>query len=124
MSERYEKGAEVFEQVIGSAPPAEGPDFLKVTVENLFADVWARDGLSVRDRRMLTITVLATMCKRDSLEGHVRQALVSRDLSFAELQEVAIHLAHYAGWPVGQLVFDVAIRTAMELKAARKKSET
>ncbi len=37
--EKFQKGAKKFEEVIGFAPPASGPDFLKITVENLFADV-------------------------------------------------------------------------------------
>src|SRR5262245_18937273 len=48
MSDKMKKGAEVFEEVIGYPPPERGPAFLKLTVENLFADVWAREGLSIR----------------------------------------------------------------------------
>ncbi len=106
---KYQRGAEVFEQVVGFAPPAKGPAFLRLTVENLFADVWSREGMSVRDRRLITITVLAMMGKRDSLELHMRRALETEDLSPKELSELAIHLAHYAGWPTGQLAFDVAM---------------
>lgn len=119
-SDRYAKGAAVFEQVVGFAPPDKGPDFLRLTVENLFADVWAREGLSIRDRRLVTITVLALMLKKDSLETHLRQALASGDLDFTEVQETMIHLAHYAGWPTGQLGFEAAMKVFMELRAEKK----
>lgn len=119
MTERYEKGKKVFEEVIGFAPPDRGPDFLKLTVENLFADVWAREGLSIRDRRLVTLTVLVLMAKEESLALHLRQALVKGDLQKKEVEELMIHLAHYAGWPLGQFGFDVAMKVFGELRAAK-----
>src|SRR5437868_6474502 len=113
MSDKLKKGAAVFEEVIGYPPPQRGPAFLKLTVENLFADVWAREGLSIRDRRLVTLTVLTMMGKRDSLEGHLRVAL-EKDLSYREVEELMIHLAHYAGWPVGQMGFETAMAVHME----------
>jgi 4-carboxymuconolactone decarboxylase len=115
-SDRWKKGAETFEKVIGFAPPERGPDFLKLTVENLFADVWAREGLSIRDRRLITIALLAASLKEESLALHVKQALVSGDFTRKELEEVMIHLAHDAGWPTGQLGYDVLGKVLRELK--------
>ncbi len=115
-SEKFEKGAKVFEEVIGFRPPEEGPAFLKLTVENLFADVWAREGLSIRDRRLVTLTILLTQMKEESLALHLRQAMKG-DLTKKELSELMIHVAHYAGWPVGQLGFD----TLMAILAENKK---
>src|SRR6266481_1298516 len=118
-SEKYLRGAAKFEEIIGVAPPERGPDFLQLTVEGLFADVWAREGLPRRDRRLLTLTVLLLMGKEDSVALHLRQALVSGDLSKQEIQEVMIHLAYYAGWPVGQLGFEVAMKVFAELRAEK-----
>ncbi len=117
-SEKFEKGAKVFEEVIGFRPPEEGPAFLKLTVENLFADVWAREGLSIRDRRLITLTILLTQMKEESLALHLRQALKG-DLTKKELSELVIHVAHYAGWPIGQLGFD----TLMAVLAEKKRNE-
>ncbi len=114
-SEKFEKGAKVFEEVIGFRPPEEGPAFLKLTIENLFADVWAREGLSIRDRRRITLTILLTQMKEESLALHLRQALKG-DLTKKELSELMIHVAHYAGWPVGQLGFDTLMKTLAETK--------
>lgn len=118
---KFDKGARVFEQVIGWRPPAEGPTWLKITVENLFADVWAREGLAIRDRRLITLTILCTMLKEDSLKPHLEAALKSGDLSKKELREMMIHVAHYAGWPVGQFGFDVLMKTVAELELAGEK---
>jgi 4-carboxymuconolactone decarboxylase len=115
-SEKFEKGAQVFEEVLGFRPPEEGPAFLKLTVENLFADVWAREGLSIRDRRLVTLTILALQMKEESLKLHLKQAL-RKDLTKKEISEVMIHIAHYAGWPVGQLGFDTLLASLAEMKA-------
>jgi 4-carboxymuconolactone decarboxylase len=119
MSEKFEKGAAKFEEVIGFAPPEKGPDFLRITVENLFGDVWSREGLSIRDRRLITLTVLTLLGKESSIELHMRQALTKGDLSKKEVEELMIHLAHYAGWPVGQVGFDVAMKLFGELRKAK-----
>jgi 4-carboxymuconolactone decarboxylase len=113
-SERFQRGADVFEQVLGFRPPEQGPAFLHLTVEHLFGDIWSRDGLSVRDRRLITLTVLAMLGKEDGLRGHLRQALASKDLSKREVSELMIHLAYYAGWPVGQLGFEAAMKVMAE----------
>jgi 4-carboxymuconolactone decarboxylase len=121
-SERYLRGAQKFTEVIGQAPPEmgeKGSDFLTLTIENLFADVWAREGLSVRDRRLVTLTVLTLLTKEDSLLGHLRQALKSGDLSKKEIEELMIHLTAYAGWPVGSFGFDVAMKVFAELRKPR-----
>jgi hypothetical protein len=36
------------------------PDFIKLTKETLFGDIWKRPELSARDRSLITITVLKT----------------------------------------------------------------
>ncbi len=113
-SEKYQKGAALFAQVLGSAPPDKGPAFLRLTVENLFADVWGREGLSIRDRRLITVTILTMLLKQDSLEGHLEQALASGDLAPKELQEIMIHIAHYAGWPTGSFGFDAAMKVLQQ----------
>ena len=37
--------------------------FVAFTVDHLFGDVWSRPGLRVRDRRLMTIGVLAALGK-------------------------------------------------------------
>lgn len=122
-SAKFKKGAAKFEEVIGFPPPAKGPDFLTITVENLFGDVWSREGLSVRDRRLITLTVLVLLGKEGSIELHLRQALARGELTKKEVEELMIHLAHYAGWPVGQAGFDVALKLFAEMRKARGAAE-
>ena len=74
------------------------PKLAQLTDEVLFGDVWARPGLSPRDRSLVTVSALISMNRPDQLRSHMALALdngVSKD----ELIETLTHLAFYAGWP-------------------------
>lgn len=90
-----------FEARLASVPPESRP-YSEETVDRLFADVWARPGLSVRDRRLLTIGVTAALGRADLLETQIVGALKAGELDREQLGEVVLHLAYYAGWPNGQ----------------------
>ena len=77
----------------------EGP-YVDVTVDHLFGAVWTREALDVRDRRMLTIGVLAALGQANLLEIQFRSALARGELTEEQVREVVLHLAHYIGWPL------------------------
>jgi 4-carboxymuconolactone decarboxylase len=101
-SERFQKGAAKMKELFG-AEPRSGmmqEDFLNITVENLFGDIWGRPGLETHERSMITVAALTVLSRSPELKVHIRGALnvgVSRE----KIQEIMIHLAHYGGWPVG-----------------------
>ena len=74
------------------------PKFAQLTDEVLFGDVWARPGLSQRDRSLVTVSALIAMNRPDQLRGHLARAR-QNGLSDAELLEAITQLAFYAGWP-------------------------
>ena len=62
-SERYQKGAAKMKELFG-AEPQPGmmqEDFLNITVENLFGDIWNRPGLELRERSMITVAALTVL---------------------------------------------------------------
>jgi 4-carboxymuconolactone decarboxylase len=83
------------------------PKFAQLTDEVLFGDVWARPGLSPRDRSLITVSALIAMNRPDQLRAHLARAR-ENDLSDAELVEVITHLAFYAGWPSAVTAIGVA----------------
>ncbi len=101
--ERYEKGREAFTRVMGFAVPPRGQanPLLDSTVENLFGEIWSREGLSTRDRRLITIVIVTCLMQGDYLKLHLQAALANGEFTAAELREVMLHMAYYAGWPVG-----------------------
>ncbi|MEV8349504.1 carboxymuconolactone decarboxylase family protein [Streptomyces niveus] len=74
------------------------PKLADLTDKVLFGDVWERDGLSPRDRSLVTVTALIALYRSEQLGFHLKLAL-DNGLSKDELSEAVTHLAFYAGWP-------------------------
>lgn len=73
-------------------------EWLPMAVENVFGGLWARPGLSRRDRSLVTIAILIQTRALDELRVHF-QAAIKNGLSKAELAEVIYHAGAYAGMP-------------------------
>ncbi len=86
------------------------PKFAELTDDVLFADVWAREELSPRDRSLITVAALITGGNTEQLSFHLNKARAN-GLSETELIEVITHLAFYAGWPNGGLPKAVPAKT-------------
>jgi 4-carboxymuconolactone decarboxylase len=74
------------------------PGLATLTDDVLFGDVWLRPDLSLRDRSLVTISVLIATGKPAQLEGHLGRALNNGVLP-SEASGVLAHLAIYSGWP-------------------------
>jgi 4-carboxymuconolactone decarboxylase len=86
------------------------PKLAQLTDDVLFGDVWERTELSPRDRSLVTVMALIANGNTEQLPGHLSRAK-QNGLSEAELAEVIIHLAFYAGWPRAMS----AVRVAREV---------
>ena len=80
-------------------PPEGAMAFSDVMVRSLFAEVWDRDILSIRDRRLLIMGVIAASGATDVWALQVRAALDNGELTPEELRETLVMLAPYAGYP-------------------------
>jgi 4-carboxymuconolactone decarboxylase len=65
------------------------------------AAVWSRPGLGRRERRWVTLVVVAFDNEQSALDEQVYAALNSGDISLAEMLEFVLHFAVYLGWPKG-----------------------
>lgn len=84
----------------------------ELAATHIFGDLWDRPGLSRRERRLITLTVLAVLGQdRVHAPLHINAALDSGDLTETELREVAVQVAYYAGWPLATS-FDAAVDQA------------
>jgi len=95
------RGLEKMAEVYGWEVSDGGGDFFGMTVEHLFAEVWDRPGLSLRDRRLLLIGLLVGGGLDDVVELQMDAALRVGDLTVEDLREIQLFLTHYAGWPRG-----------------------
>ncbi len=125
MSRARARGRDWFTRVMGAPAPAAAPDpFVAATLDHLFADVWSRPGLSLRDRRLVTLTVLIAHGNESALRLHLDATMRQHQLTDAELDELILHVAHYAGWPgaalASQIVRQLRAERGSERPAARR----
>lgn len=74
------------------------PAFVEMTDRVLYGEVWEREGLSKRDRSLLTVASLMTANRHQQLEAHIGLAL-DNGVTKEEMGEALLHLAFYASWP-------------------------
>lgn len=97
--EQRRRGLERMEEVYGF-DMSDGPgDFFGYTADHLFADIWTRPGLTVEQRRLLLVGLLAGRGMTDVNEIQLGAAYARGELDEDGLREVVVFLAHYAGWP-------------------------
>ncbi|WP_086847610.1 carboxymuconolactone decarboxylase family protein [Amycolatopsis kentuckyensis] len=101
MNDKRKRGLEMMREVYGWDMPDLPGEFFAVTVDHLFAEIWTRPGLSLRDRRLLLLGVIAALGLEDIAAIQVKAALQNEELDAAQLREVVVFLTHYVGWPLG-----------------------
>jgi 4-carboxymuconolactone decarboxylase len=82
-----------------------------------WGDVWARPGLDRRTRSIVTLTALTALRAENEIAMHVRAA-ITNGLTPAEITEVLLHTAVYAGLPAANAAFAIAQRTLAEMDVA------
>jgi len=72
-----------------------------------WGEIWTRPGLTRAERSIITLTALALLRQEHELGMHVRAAL-RNGLSAAQIQEVFLQVAIYAGVPAANRAFAIA----------------
>jgi 4-carboxymuconolactone decarboxylase len=104
--DRYERGLEKLLKIHGKEGErfienvkVTAPDMARFIVEFVFGDVYSRPALDVKSREIVTVTALTALGNaQPELKVHLHAAL-NVGCSRAELVEVMIQLAVYAGFP-------------------------
>ena len=85
------------------------PKFAELNDDVLFGEVWSREeGLSLRDRSLVTVTALMAMGLTDSSFSYHLQTAKKNGVTRREVAEALTHLAFYAGWPKAWAAFRMA----------------
>jgi 4-carboxymuconolactone decarboxylase len=92
--------------------------FQALIADAAWGHVWARDTISLRERSMLTIALLAGLGNDHELALHIR-ATRRTGASEADVMEVLLHVAIYAGVPRA----NHAIKIAKDVFAAMAEEE-
>lgn len=115
-------GASHVDRAIASAD-ALTSDFQDFVTRYAWGDIWSRPGLDRRTRSCITLAVLATLHQDEELALHVRAA-VRNGLSSAEIAEVLLHTAVYAGVPAANRAFAIAQHALAEPSQANDGEQT
>lgn len=82
-------------------------DFQRLAIEYCWGEAWADETLSLRERSILTLGIVAAIGKMGEFANHVRGARAN-GLTPNELRAVLVHISIYCGIPVGADCFQVA----------------
>ncbi len=101
-SERRRRGEEMIKKVyagdVAVGPPGASA-FGDLMLEQLFAEVWTREALSVRDRRLVLLGIIAALGEQMTFQIQAKAALKNGELTPEQIREVLITIANYAGYP-------------------------
>lgn len=118
---RNAQGMTVRREVLGDAhvdravagTTAVTADFQDFITRYAWGEIWSRPGLSRAERSMVTLTALVVLRQDEELAMHLRAA-VRNGLTPAQISEVLLHTAVYAGVPAANRAFAVAARVLAE----------
>ena len=122
MSERFDDGMKIRRRVLGDAHvdavEAARTDFddafQTLITEAAWGTVWARDTISLRERSMLTIALLAAGGNFAEIPMHIR-ATQNTGASPQDVLEALLHVAVYAGVPKANHALRLARETYAEM---------
>lgn len=115
MEQQFENGLSIRRQVMGDKfvdkAFANADDFTRPLQEfitrNAWGTVWCRDGLDLKTRSLLTLSMLTALGRAQELKGHV-QGAINNGVSREEIQEVLLHATVYCGVPLAAEAFRAA----------------
>ena len=116
--EQFEQGLQMRQQVMGEAfvdkafanVDAFTAPLQEFVTRNAWGTTWCRDGLDLKTRSLLTLSMLTALGRATEIKGHVRGA-INNGATMQEIQETLLHAAVYCGFP---LAID-AFRSAHEV---------
>ena len=78
-----------------------------LVTRHAWGNTWQRDGIDLKTRSIVTVSMLVALGKMHELKIHVRGAL-SNGVTKQELQEIFLHASVYCGFPAAVDAFRAA----------------
>lgn len=120
---RLARGAESFKDIncLPFAPDQDNPYQGAGILNFVFGEMWLRPALSMKARRLITVACVGFQDAPIPILSHVYAALKSRDLSFEEMDELALQFGAYSGLPkasqLSQVITEQKARVLQEWRA-------
>lgn len=112
-----------YQAYFGVSREAPHNEFDQLTIDYLFGAVYRRatdpdvkGQLSLRDRALINVALLAAFGRERELRSHL-EAAFHQKFARDQLMEIMIHVAHYAGWPAGHSGLRIMEEVAAERAA-------
>ena len=82
--------------------------FSDLMVESLFAEVWTREALSIRERRLILLGAIGALGEKDTFAIQARAALKNGELGNGAKLKLCINLITYIQWAAAFESFQLA----------------
>ena len=119
-SPRRKRGLQMFEEVYGGVVPVPPPDrrgdFFYQTIDQLFAETWARPNMSIRDKRLVALGAVAALGEVEMFEIQLRAALKKGELTKAQVEDLVLFLPAYVSYPRTSKILLMTQRLFAELE--------
>ena len=107
MDQQFEDGLHIRKQVMGERyveSAFANADAFTLPIQefitrNAWGTVWCRDGMALKQRSLVTLSMLIALGRSQEIKGHVRGA-INNGVTADELREVLLHAAVYCGAPL------------------------
>lgn len=111
----YDKGLATRTAVLGAdyvqGAMQRATDFTRplqeLVIRNAWGNTWQRDGIDLKTRSMVTVSMLVALGRMHELKIHVRGAL-NNGVTKEELQKIFMHASVYCGFPAAVDAFRAA----------------
>ncbi|MFG5381669.1 4-carboxymuconolactone decarboxylase [Yoonia sp. R2-816] len=121
--DRYEQGEARRRQVLGDAhvdvsqarQTALDEPFQTLVTEGAWGTVWSSDAISLRERSMITLALLAATKNFNEIPMHIR-ATANTGASERDIMEAFQHVAIYAGVPAANHAVKIAKEVFAEMR--------
>ena len=107
-ADKYKRAGEILHQMLpanvatsmasGKPRNAFGGEMSRLAFENSYVQLWTRPGLSLKERSLVTISMLIALGNEKELAVHLASGL-RNGLTPDQLEEVIYHSTAYAGFP-------------------------
>ena len=79
--------------------PPEGYAFTDIMLKQLFAELWTRETLSMRDKRILLLGIIAEKGETTTFKIQIKASLKRGEINPEEAREFLLFIAQYSGYP-------------------------
>ncbi len=112
MTSRHDSGMKTRRKVLGEAHVARAElaktdfdaPFQELITEAAWGHVWSRPNITLRERSMITIALLAALGQDEEIVMHAK-ATANTGATLEDVREALLHVAIYAGVPAANHAF-------------------